>query len=84
MTRLEAACEVHVCEGEGEALRRDLLARIAGVVISTSPMLSNSERWVRTYPMREPTIVPIKAQNTIEFDVSSEMPRRGPSRLTNT
>jgi glyoxylate reductase len=30
MGRLESACQVDVCEGEGEGLRRDLLARVAG------------------------------------------------------
>jgi glyoxylate reductase len=30
MGRLESACQVEVCEGEGERLRRDLLARVAG------------------------------------------------------
>jgi len=30
MARLEAACQVELCEGDGEGLRRDLLTRVAG------------------------------------------------------
>jgi len=46
MTRLEAACRVELCEGEGEALRRDLVKRVAGKQALVSMVTDTIDRSV--------------------------------------
>jgi glyoxylate reductase len=46
MTRLESACHVELCEGDGEKLRRDLLARVAGKQALVSMVTDTIDRAV--------------------------------------
>jgi glyoxylate reductase len=46
MARLEAACQVEQCEGDGEALLRDLLARISGKQALVSMVTDTIDRAV--------------------------------------
>jgi len=46
MARLEAACQVEQCEGDGDAFRRDLLARVAGKQALVSMVTDTVDRAV--------------------------------------
>ena len=46
MSRLESACQLELCDGEGGALRRDLLARVAGKQALVSMVTDTVDRAV--------------------------------------